>query len=235
MIGVVVGTFGDPEWEDLAHSRALSSLIRQRPDNPFITVHADTLANARNEGAGQLTEHVPWLLFLDADDELAPGYLDAMETAIGQHHPNSAHLYVPQVQYVKGPRYEAPFFPVEMPYTEGNWMVIGTVVPAWLFHEVGGFEEWPIYEDYALFARMQEAGAKPVRVPDAHYQAHVRPKSRNRSSTPGGRAYWHQCIGHAIWPHLYDALTDEENEQRTLLQQGRIRKTTRRLQPVDGS
>lgn len=214
MIGVVIGTFGDDSWAELAFSRALPSVVKQRRDQAVFPVHGESLAQARNEGAIYASAEANWLLFLDADDELAPGYLDAMEDAITAHHPNAPHLYVPQVQYVKGNRHEAPFFPAEMPHTDGNWMVIGTVVPAWLFAEVGGFEEWPIYEDWALFARMQTAGAKPVRVEGAHYQAHYRVKSRNRSSSRGERVFWHQSIGHAIWPESYDAPTELEAEQR---------------------
>lgn len=216
MIGVVIGTFGDESWAELAFSRALPSVVKQRRDQAVFPVHGETLAQARNEGAVFASAEANWLLFLDADDELAPGYLDAMEHAIGQHHPNAPHMYVPQVQYIKTGRAEAPFFPVQMPHTEGNWMVIGTVVPAWLFAEVGGFEEWPIYEDYALFARMQNAGAKPVKVPDAHYQAHWRAKSRNRSSGPRERTYWHQMIGNAIWPEMYEEPTEQEHALKAM-------------------
>ena len=226
-VSVVVATYGNQEWKVMAANRAVPSAWRENPDE-VIVYHGDgTLAQARNHAANH-TDH-DWLLFLDGDDELAPGYLTAMRAATDRHPLDEPRLYVPQVQYIRGRQVNRPQFPPEVNHRDGNWLVIGTVIPAWLFRKVGGFEEWPIYEDWALFARMQDAGAVPVKVPDAVYVAHQRPGSRNRSSPPGERAYWHQRIGHSLWPDLYDQTTPEEDDRQLLLTAGRIRKTTRRL------
>ena len=55
-------------------TRAQPSCLFHDPDG--------TIASVRNELAN--TAKGEWLLFLDADDELAPGYLDAMTRALGQ-------------------------------------------------------------------------------------------------------------------------------------------------------
>lgn len=129
-----------------------------------------TLASVRNE-LGR-TAKGEWLCFLDADDELAPGFLGAMERAFEQSGDGPV-LLAPAVSYVSvnGFREPAKFWP-ECSLTTGNWLVIGTLVPRDLFLEVGGFEDWAIYEDWALWGRCWKAGARPVRVPDAIYLAH---------------------------------------------------------------
>lgn len=95
MISVIIGTYGSSKWYDLAWSRAHPSvdltdepvpLVSRNtgeyywPSTEIIVVHQETLAIARNEGAARAAN--PWLCFLDADDELTPGYLAAMTTAI---------------------------------------------------------------------------------------------------------------------------------------------------------
>ncbi len=207
MIAVIVGTYGDEAWRDLAWSRAVPSVVAQWPDAPVIAIHGETLAEARNEGAKLAnTRGYQHLCFLDADDELAPGYFDAMNAAI---RPDSAgfrpdcerRLYVPMVEYVHGRKRYRPRFPKEVPVEQGNWLVIGTVVPTRLFfaRDVGGFEEFPLYEDWALFARMQKAGAVPVKVPDAVYVAHRRAGSRNHP-TKAEKLAAHAAIRAAVWP-----------------------------------
>jgi hypothetical protein len=139
---------------------------------------------------------------VDADDELAPGYVKAMMSA----RPTSDDLLVPMIQYVRGRRTQEPKFWNEVPYEDGNWLPIGTMFSREAYFEVGGFEEWPMYEDWALFARMQKAGCKPRRVPEATYIAH-RSSARGRNHAGGRRAMIaaHNDIRRAIFPELYEA------------------------------
>lgn len=203
MISVVIGTFGSDRWRDLAYSRAYQSV----PAGVDVIVqHEDTLALARNRGAANARHN--WLCFLDADDELAPGYLDAMWQAIRQEGARD-RMFTPMVQQVQGlhGRHDVgpPFFFPEVDYRDGNWMVIGTVVPRSLFVEVGGFEEWPLYEDWALWARMQKAGAQPVRVPEAVYRAFQSGRTgRNRQGGRNAAVAAHDQIRRAVFPELYE-------------------------------
>ncbi len=210
---IVVATFGEQHWEHLARRRALPSAEAQGA-HEVIHVHDPdaTLAQARNRGAEQATgSH---LLFLDADDELSPGFCDEIMKAGAR---TKKTLLTPSVQYVRGTtRKQAPMIWPEMEITKGNWMIIGTVVPRDLFLEVGGFREYEWSEDWALWAMCLEAGADVIKVPTAVYTAYVQMRSRNRNKPRRLILYWHQKIGSDIWPHLYEAPTADEDSRRLL-------------------
>lgn len=175
-ISVVVATYGHTSWKHLARTRACPSVPTAAP---LIDVHGDTLAGARNAGLERVETEL--VVFLDADDELEPGYLDAMAAAEGD-------LRVPQVRYPPRPA----AFPRVAGHDhvcsaeclpEGNWIVIGAAVRTELVRQVGGFKPWPWCEDWDLWCRCWRAGAELRRVPDAIYRAHVRRGSRNRAGT----------------------------------------------------
>jgi glycosyltransferase involved in cell wall biosynthesis len=123
-----------------------------------------TIASVRNELAN--TASGEWLCFLDADDELAPGYLGAMERAFEQEVLDGGLLLTPSRNH-KG------VFAPEKDIFESNWLCIGTLVPKDLFLKVGGFPDYPYgFEDWALWVKCVQAGARIVKVPDALYRAH---------------------------------------------------------------
>jgi glycosyltransferase involved in cell wall biosynthesis len=95
---VCVATYGDPSWVELAQ-RAIASA---EPQAPVVHVHGDTLAGARN-AALDLVE-TEWVVFLDADDELEPGYIDTLAAG-------TADLRAPAVRYVRGRREREPYVP----------------------------------------------------------------------------------------------------------------------------
>lgn len=177
---IVVATYGDREWIDLACSRAIPSAIAQ--GCPVIYVHGLTLHDARNAGLAQVeTDHT---VFLDGDDELEDGYLQAMESG-------TADLRAPAVRYTTGGRSRAPFVPRVAGHTHdctadcvtsgaGNWLVVGTCAPTTLLRDVGGWREWDCYEDFDLWMRALLHGATVEAIPTAIYRAHVRRDSRNR-------------------------------------------------------
>lgn len=210
-IAVIIATYGDERWRDLALSRAHPSTAAQDAYE-VILHHVDapraTLAAARNSAASAAT--ADWLCFLDADDELAPGYLNAMRRAMLSV--DSRALLIPRVQYVRGRNRDRPKFPAWRPgadgesLQDGNWLVIGTLIQRQLFWEVGGFEEWPMYEDWALWARAWKAGAQLVQVPDAVYIAHRQRGSRNVAGENQKRRA-HAMIRRAVFPELYEEAT----------------------------
>jgi GT2 family glycosyltransferase len=118
-----------------------------------------------------------WLLFLDADDELAPGYLDAMAQVGGEN-----VLLTPSVRkVVKGLPQNKTFFYPEVDLRYGNWLVVGTLVRREMFNRVGGFPEAPHgFEDFGLWSKCYRLGARVVRVPQAVYIQHVNPQSKHR-------------------------------------------------------
>lgn len=178
-ISVIIATYGDWEWRDVAWSRARPSIDGQDADEIIVEYQADgTRASSLNTAAAEATSD--WLLFLDADDELAPGYVGAMRRALEQHPPPRQTLFTPAVQWIRKGRPSPPSFQREVPLERGNWLVIGTMISRQLFTEIGGFHEHPHgLEDWNLWARAVRAGATIVKVPDAVYIAHWNAQSKH--------------------------------------------------------
>lgn len=181
-VTIVVSSFGDARWTDLAVTRALPSARAQ--DVPVVYVHGLTLHGARNAGLAQVeTEHV---CFLDADDELRPGYIDALSAGL-------CDLRAPAVQYVTpGGRPTAPYVPRVAGHRHdctaeciasgaGNWIVVGAMVRTDLVREAGGWLAWDCYEDFDLWMRVLLLGATVEVIPEAVYVAWARLDSRNRA------------------------------------------------------
>jgi GT2 family glycosyltransferase len=138
-----------------------------------------TVSTSRNGLAERATS--AWLLFLDADDELAPGYLGAMERAAEQAGDGPV-LLTPAVSYVRKGKPAPPQFNDRgIPLSQDNWLVVGTLIQTDLFHAVGGFPDYPHgFEDWALWAKAEKAGARIVKVPEAVYVCHVNPRSKHK-------------------------------------------------------
>lgn len=188
-VTVCIGTFGDQEWIRLAEERAVPSIPG---DVPFTHAHEKTLAQARNAAAA--AAKTEYLCFLDADDQLAPGYFEAMAKG-------SADLRGPGVKYAA--RHPSPSAVTRLEMGDlwhRNFLVIGTLVRRELFERVGGFREEPIYEDYALWCRCAAAGASIEMIYDAVYLAWARRDSRNRAPDMRWKNDWHFKIREAVWP-----------------------------------
>jgi GT2 family glycosyltransferase len=202
-VSVILATCGDQAWAALADTRAWPSADQQRGlagERPQVVVaHYPELsvAQARNAAAQDAT--CEWLCFLDADDELEPGYIAAMQTAFleGAITTDWSPLLAPAVRYWRVPRgsHRLSSNLVGIP-NAGKWprtneCVIGTLVRADLFRAVGGFRthtddgtELVSIEDYDLWLRCWDAGAQLVHVPGAVYRAHVSSRSRNADQSP---------------------------------------------------
>jgi hypothetical protein len=88
-VTVAVATYGAPAWADLAERRALPSA--RALDVPAVHIHGTTLHEARNQALALVDTE--WVCHLDADDELEPGYFDAMDAG-------TADVRAPAVRYV---------------------------------------------------------------------------------------------------------------------------------------
>lgn len=195
-VSVVVGTHGADEWRQLAETRALPSAhALTTPAREVIHVHADTLQHARNSGALQAKGE--WLAFLDADDELHRHYIARMAEG-------SADLRGPAVQYINPDgMVNRPLVIEPMDLTNGNYLVIGTLVRREMFMDVGGFRDWEFYEDWCLWQRCWQAGATIEQLPGAVYKAYMRWDSRNRAPSTRQKMAMHAAIRQANFPHLY--------------------------------
>ena len=181
-VSVLIATYGEESWRDLAWSRAYPSVTEAFEVSCFHDPEG-TIATVRNEMAR--TARGDWLCFLDADDELAPGYLGAMGRAYGRETRGDGTplLLTPAVQKIrKGKEAGAPdFFDKGIPLSEDNWLVVGTLIERRLFMEVGGFSNYPHgFEDWSLWAKAWQMGAKIVKVPDAIYRYWINPNSKHK-------------------------------------------------------
>lgn len=191
---VCVATYGDPTWKQIA-DRAVVSVPA---DVPVVRYHGTDLCDARNMALAEVTTE--FVCFLDADDELESGYLDAMSRA------RPADIRVPSVRYVRPdhaglvtmPRVAGHHHvckPTCLP--AGNWIVIGAVARTQLLCDVGGFRPFDWSEDWDLWLRCYQAGAKFETVRAAVYRAHVRDDSRNRALSRAERVRVHNEIARA--------------------------------------
>lgn len=197
-VTVCIGTFGDTSWIELA-KRAIASVPN---DIPVIHRHEESLSAARNACLEAVTTE--WVIYLDADDELESGYIDAMATG-------SADVRGPLARYVRGtavnlwqPRVwghkhdcTAECLP------DGNWLLIGSAVRTELLREAGGWREFPWSEDWDTWLRCWKAGATFELIHEAIYRAHVRPDSRNRGATQKAKNDAHWAIHRANFPEQY--------------------------------
>lgn len=178
-VTIGIATYGADEWVRLAQERAVPSAEAQGVR--VIHRHAGTLAQARNLVLRDV--QTEFVVNLDADDELEPGYVETL--AAGQ-----ADVRAPSVRYIRGPVRRPPVMPRVAGHRHactgeclpaGNFIVIGAMVRAQLLRDVGGWWEEPIYEDWSAWLRMWAAGATVESIPAAVYVAHARPDSRNRA------------------------------------------------------
>lgn len=194
-VTVVVATYGESSWIDLANERAIPSV--KRLEVPYVHVHGSSLQFARNDALAQVS--TPWMCYLDADDELEPGYFDRMVKS-------AAEIRVPSVRYVKNGFDQGVRMPKVaghshdctadcLPY--GNWIVIGAVVRTYRLRDIGGFRDFPWSEDWDLWVRCWQAGATIEAVPKAVYRAHVRRNSRNRAASNAEKVAAHNLIAEA--------------------------------------
>lgn len=191
-VTVAVATYGDQNWSELALSRAVPSA--EALGVPVVHYHGDTLHGARNAALDMVDSE--WVCHLDADDELEPGYFDAMGHG-------TADVRAPSVVYVVDGDPKPPWMPRVSGHmhrcrpqclTEGNWLVVGSVARTQLLRDVGGWRDFDWSEDWDLWLRCYLAGASIEAVRSAIYRAHARPDSRNRGADQATKLAAHHAI-----------------------------------------
>lgn len=203
-VTICCGTFGEMEWGRLAQDRAKPSALAECPEWRHVHLGDGTLAEARNLALAEV--ETEFVIFLDADDQLEPGYVEAMSRG-------TADLRAPsirQVQEERGGRLTPIFMPQVWNHRhactgdclrQGNWLVIGTCVRTELLRGCGGFPEgieWS--EDWAAYARCWAAGGTVEAIPDAVYRAWVRSDSRNHAPSAEFKNAQHRKIEALVWP-----------------------------------
>lgn len=163
-VAVVVATYGDrAKWDPLAE-RALESIARQSeaPDE-VIRAHGPSLQAARNAGVAQATTDL--VAMCDADDQFDRDYVKETRAA------GAGDIFVPSISRVApNGRPSTPAMLPTIPLLSGNYIVIGAPVRRELFMRCGGFDDWPVYEDWALWIKLWVNGARIVSFPRAIYR-----------------------------------------------------------------
>lgn len=181
---IIIATHGDEKWARLARERAYPSALIQ--GDYEIILHHDPgteIHKARNSGASRATGE--WLCFLDADDELESGYVDAMLNGSGD-------LRYPRVKYVSPGQNPAVITAQELKKRHlltGNYMVIGTMLKKKLFEKVGGFDKWESWEDWACYIKCWLAGAESQLIPEAVYRIYHNPLGRCTAGFDGQKLF----------------------------------------------
>lgn len=174
-VTVIVTTWGTYEWRSAGANTARAT---QR-DHEDVQVHhchfiSPASAGAARNTAVSIANPKGWICFLDADDLLAPGYMEAMKRA----REDERQLLTPALSL--GGSSPRCFY--ERDILNGmNPCPIGTLIHRDLFEEVDGFGDEPAYEDYSLFQRAVLVGAEIRFVPEAVYLATHNPRGRNSS------------------------------------------------------
>jgi GT2 family glycosyltransferase len=194
---ICVGTYGDQYWSDLAHARALTSTLWQDADEVLVRHDPD---GERHRVRNQLGYEAKsdWLVFLDADDHLAPGFITALRAAAPER---GRALLNPAVGHAHRPDEHSVFAPKDLRL--GNYMIIGTAVQREVFTEVGGFWDWGGFEDWELWIRCTKAGATVIQVPDAVYLIDSTERSRDANACVADTSRWLAEIRHYHWPERY--------------------------------
>jgi glycosyltransferase involved in cell wall biosynthesis len=175
-VGVVIGTFGElHDWWDLAHRAFRSAKAQTNPTVKVIWVHGTSLREARNRGVEIIG--TKYVTLLDADDEISPGYASAMVQGGGDiRRPSIVHVHA-------NGREDQPQLLPKRDLHLANYIVIGAMVRRDLFLEAGGFDDYPVLEDWALWGKLVlQYGATVEDHPGAIYRIHVRENSRNEDS-----------------------------------------------------
>ena len=183
-ISILIPSYGEPVWEEMAETRALPSAMAQDAHEVLIDHDpSGTIASVRNGLAKRATGE--WLLYLDADDELGPGYIQAMQRAYeqGRRTDGVPPLLTPAVSYVVKGRRQMPRFLPGSDLRKNNYLVVGTLVERNLFLSVEGFSDYPHgFEDWSLWAKCWKAGAQIIQVRRAVYIAYINPDSKHRKA-----------------------------------------------------
>lgn len=193
-VSILVCTFGDDAWRAHGQRVKLACSEQTYPAHEVVALHErdSTLAEVRNAAALNATGD--WLCFVDADDLLETNYLEQMRAGwdTWKWQGSGPPLLVPAVRYFKKDRMQdAPQIPAwGRPIEEINCAVIGTLVSRQMFLDVGGFREWPMYEDWDLWLRCIQAGAELFPVPGAVYLAYISEGRNTNSDDVATTTYW---------------------------------------------
>ncbi len=175
-------------WRPLADRAAVSVERQTVLPEKYVLSEGKTLQEARNSGAKEVD--TARLIFLDADDELDSGYIEAMTLAASQPMCSSM-IFRPSTLgvYPDGSTDDYPVMLERTDLRQRNCIVIGAMCHSGVFWDIGGFSDDPVLEDWDLWIRYVRTGATIEDVPNAIYRVHVNPDSRNQDTLLHNKVY----------------------------------------------
>lgn len=183
-VWVIIPVYGDLKvWQYRAYIAA-ESIRKQtiQPDSMLI-VKGHNITHCRNVA---LTTDSEFIIFLDADDELHPNYIEEMLKGTSDIRVPAVHRYYEDGSIDTDQKWYTP-----KDLMTGNYIVVGAMVRTELFKKLGGFHDYESLEDWDLWLRAEEAGATFEQVPNATYKVHKRAGSRNSNKS------FHQILDNA--------------------------------------
>lgn len=163
MIATIIIPVG-PGHESLSHRAVHSAQAQSIPCAVRVIHDTDRRGPgwARNRGAEGV--ETPFVVFLDADDELLPTFVEQCARA----YQRGRYLYTGWWWDERSQQ-----VPAEQPFANGGFHLVTTLLPTQAFHAVGGFDETlPGYEDTDLYLRLMQIGVCGLRVPEPLVRYH---------------------------------------------------------------
>lgn len=155
--------------------RALGSVTEQTrlPDLTIVgrALEGEHCGAQKNRLISYLPPDIEWLAFLDDDDYWYPHHLDALESCARE---TDADMVYPWFDFDRptGRGHDiaahegAPFDPEEL--RANNYIPVTVLIRRSAVDAVGGFPDPapPVYDDWALWLRLLDVGAKIVHLPE---------------------------------------------------------------------
>jgi GT2 family glycosyltransferase len=171
-VSVIIPVYGDLEkWTPLS-IRAFQSANNQTVKADRVIISTGTnITECRNIG---LHEQSEFLIFLDADDVLQPNYIEEMLKGSGDIRVPAVHRHYENGLIDTDQKWYQP-----KPLMTGNYIVVSAMLRTSLFKQLNGFNDYESLEDWDLWLRAEELGAKFEQCPNAILNVSKRPQSRN--------------------------------------------------------
>lgn len=180
---IIIPVFGDKKYMDLSR-RAYASAESQTIETQILCQWspANHVSIVRNDLAKY--SKADYLIFLDADDELSPNYVEEMLKV-------DADIIQPSTQFIHSTHTEPIALLPEKDLMKFNYLVVGSAIRRSVFEAIDGFRECDLYEDWDLFVRAYIEGATIGKAPNAVYTVHVNEQGRNNSMTDEQKQLYH--------------------------------------------
>lgn len=161
-------------------NKARESVISQNLRGFPVIMTGENIQKCRNNA---LEIDSDWIIFLDADDWLEPTYIGEMLKKAEQH--PDGDIFVPSVHrhYEDGRIDTDQHWYTPKDLMTGNYIVVSAMIRTSLFKKLGGFNDYESLEDWDLWLRSEEAGAKFIQCPEAILHISKRDNSRNSNKS----------------------------------------------------